>query len=107
MTSRRWRGGCRACLRTPLPPADSVRSGQDPWPVERSETALGRAFARIQGAFRGYADLPFALQLSLAAAVVLILGCLAPWVDSDDFLTSYVAGIDTNVGELTLVTGVL
>jgi hypothetical protein len=75
--------------------------------VERSETALARAFARIQGALRTYVGLPLALQLSLAAAGVVIIGSLAPWVDSDDFLTSYVAGIDTNVGELTFVTAVV
>lgn len=78
--------------------------------MENNGSPLSRAFTRLQDGISSFASLPFALQLSLIAIVVLIGGTQAPWtVEHESFSlgNGWIAGVDFAVGMLTLASGVL
>jgi hypothetical protein len=78
--------------------------------VDGREGPLALAFKRIQGGVSYFFELPFSLQLPAVAAVVLIGSALAPWeVEHGEFTirSGWIAGADFNVGQLTLVTGIV
>jgi hypothetical protein len=79
------------CSRAPLPRVNNVRAGED----DQQMLPLKR--------IRGW---PGDVQFTLAAAVALIIGALAPWLRFGvEGASSWASGIETNAGFLCLVAG--
>jgi hypothetical protein len=75
--------------------------------VGETENPFSRAFGRIQAGARFSAELPFALQLSGVAAVLLALSTFAPLYDERPFPgESWVAELDYNLGIVILLAAI-
>jgi hypothetical protein len=62
--------------------------------------------------YQRFRALPVSVQLAGAAAVVMIIGALAPWIDFNgsagfNSASNYESGVAFNAGELTIVIAVL